>query len=145
MEDDVSSRESSEVSFQRSPSLHWSHRFPPSSCGGCSASGRPSSAPPSAPPLHCHCCCCQGSPRSGRFWAAKDKRCKVKNRSQTTLETDFVGACRCVRAIKDKANDICIPLKEKENVLACYDVCVYSQFVQFLVHFWINEYLCLVR
>lgn len=68
------SGESLEVNFQRSRSPPWSRRFPPPSfsCGGCSSWGRPSSAPPSAPPQHCHCCCCQDSLRSGRFWTRKE-------------------------------------------------------------------------
>lgn len=62
-----------QFSFQRSPSPPSIRRSPPpsSSCGGCFSWGRPSSAPPLVPPLHCRCCCCQGWRRSEQFWTKK--------------------------------------------------------------------------
>lgn len=87
-------------SFQRSPSPLSSHRFPPPSfsCGGCSSWGRPSSAPPSAPPLHCHCCCCLGWQRSGQFWTnewEKTHRKRSKGQKCSSAEQHFHCADVC--------------------------------------------------
>lgn len=121
-----------DFSFQRNPSPLSSRRFPPpsSSCGECSSWARPSSAPPSGPPQHCHCCCCLGLLRSGQFWTVSKKERNAGKK---------VNRAKCSEAPYWLSSTFFVLMQ------MCISTCMHLQFVQFLVHFWVNEQLCLTR